>query len=89
MFGALQIIRKDRGLPSEIEVSIPANGCAASALACELDLPLEKIEAVFVNHQIYSLEHCIHPGDRVAFVPTEPPSPGRGLPDKNKRQSQQ
>ena len=79
MFGALHTIRKNRGLPSETEVSIPAGGCVASALAHRLDLPLDKIEAVFVNHKAYSLEHRIQPGDRVAFVPTGIPGSARAL----------
>jgi len=79
MFGALHTIRKNRGLESVAEVSIPPGGCAASVLASELDLPLERIEAVFINHQVYSLDHCIQPGDRVAFVPTGIPGPARGL----------
>jgi hypothetical protein len=79
MFGALHTFRKDRGLPSVTEVAIPEDGCAAKVLASELDLPLEMIEAVFVNHQVYSLEHRIQPGDRVAFVPVGIPGPARGL----------
>ena len=79
MFGALHTIRKDRGLASVTEVSIPSCGCAASVLARELNLPLEKIEAVFVNHKVYGLGHHIQPGDRVAFVPTGIPGPARGL----------
>ena len=79
MFGALHSIRKERHQPSVVEVNIPADGCTASVLAQELDLPLDKIEAVFVNHQIYSLDHLIEPGDRVAFVPTGIPGPARGL----------
>ncbi|HBG06257.1 MAG: hypothetical protein A2075_03615 [Geobacteraceae bacterium GWC2_58_44] len=79
MFGALHSISKERNLPSVIEVTIPADGCAASLLAKELDLPLEKIDAVLVNHQIYSLDHHIEPGDRVAFVPTGTTGPARGL----------
>ena len=75
MFGALHTFRKEHGLPSETEVTIPEGGCAARVLAGELDLPLEKVEVVFVNHQIYSLDHCIQPGDQVAFVP----GPARGL----------
>lgn len=71
VFGALS--GKKHGLPAETEVAIPAHGCAARVLACQLDLPLEKVKAVSVNHQIYSLDHCIHPGDDVAFVP-----PGNG-----------
>lgn len=79
MFGALHTIRKDRGLPSVTEVNIPAAGCAASVLARELDLPLEKVEAVFVNHKVYGLGHVIQSGDRVAFVPTGIPGPARTL----------
>ena len=79
MFGALHTIRKDRGLESVAEVSIPSGGCAASVLADQLELPLEKIEAVFVNHKVYGLGHLIQPGDKVAFVPTGIPGPARGL----------
>lgn len=79
MFGALHTLRKDRGLPSETEVSLPPGGCDARVLAQELDLPLEKVEAVFVNHQVYSLDHHISPGDKVAFIPTGIPGAARGL----------
>jgi len=78
MFDALNSISSDRNEPLLVEVTIPASGCKASVLARELDLPLEKVEAVSVNHQIYSLDHCIQPGDRVAFVPTGTPGPARG-----------
>lgn len=79
MFGALHTIRKERGLEPTTEVSIPAGGCVACDLARELDLPLEKIEAVFVNHKAYDLDHVIQQGDRVAFVPTGVPGPHRYL----------
>ena len=79
MFGTLHTLRRDRGLEPTIETIIPPGGCAACDLARELDLPLEKIEAVFVNHLAYSLDHIIQPGDRVAFVPTGIPGPHRVL----------
>ena len=79
MFGALHTIRRERGLQPTTEVNIPSGGCVASDLACELDLPLEKIEAVFVNHIVYGLNHLIQAGDRVAFVPTGIPGPHRFL----------
>jgi hypothetical protein len=79
MFGALHSLRRERGLPSTIEVSIPPGGCAACDLARKLDLPLEKIEAVFVNHRAHGLSHPIQAGDRVAFVPTGTPGPCRVL----------
>ncbi|HJV36546.1 MoaD/ThiS family protein [Geomonas sp.] len=78
MFGALHVFRQEHGLPSETEVAIPPQGCAARVLASELDLPMENVQAVFVNHQIYSLDHCIQPGDEVAFVPAGTPGVARG-----------
>lgn len=79
MFGALHTIRRERGLEPMTKVSIPPEGCVASVLARDLELPMEKIEAVFVNHLAYGLEHMIQPGDRVAFVPTGIPGPHRLL----------
>lgn len=79
MFGALHTIRRERGLQSTTEVHIPLEGCAACDLARKLDLPLEKIEAVFVNHKVYGLDHPIQAGDRVAFIPTGIPGPSRFL----------
>jgi hypothetical protein len=79
MFGALHLHRTQRGLESTTDVSIPPQGCTARELARELDLPLEKIEAVFVNHLAYSLDHILRPGGRVAFVPKGIPGPGRFL----------
>lgn len=79
MFGALHTIRRERGLSSTTEVNVPPGGCAASDLARELDLPLKKIEAVFVNHIVHNLGHLIQAGDRVAFVPIGIPGPARVL----------
>jgi hypothetical protein len=77
MFGALHMIRKERGLASAAEVVIPPGGRTARDIARELDLPFEKIEGVFVNHVVYDLGRLILPGDRVAFVPTGVPGPHR------------
>ena len=77
MFGALHTFRRDRGLQSTTEVYIPPGGCVACDLAANLGLPLEKIEAVFVNHRAYGLDHPIQAGDRIAFVPTGIPGPER------------
>ncbi len=79
MFGALHTYRVERGLTSTTEVTVPPGGCAACDLARELELPVEKIEAVFVNHRVRSLDHRILAGDRVAFIPTGIPGPGRVL----------
>ena len=77
MFGALHSIRKERGQASIAEVPIPPEGRTARDIACELGLPLEKIEGVFVNHKVYDIDHCVLPGDRVAFIPTGVPGPHR------------
>jgi hypothetical protein len=79
MFGALHTFRRDRGLQSTTEVYIPPGGCAACDLAADLDLPMEKIEAVFVNNRAHGLDYPIQGGDRVAFVPTGIPGPERVL----------
>ena len=79
MFGALHTFRKERGLESTTDVTIPPEGRTAQDLAHDLDLPMEKIEAVFVNHVVHGLDHLIQAGDRVAFVPTGIPGPHRLL----------
>lgn len=79
MFGALHALRRERGLEPTTEVSLPAEGCSASELARCLDLPLEKIDGVFINHHACGLDHMVEPGDRVAFVPVGLPTPERVL----------
>jgi len=54
--------------------------CSALELAERLDLPLEKIEAVFINGVASPVaEGVIKPGDRVAFIPPGTPGPYRAL----------
>ena len=76
-FGRLYTLRKDRGLPAEAEVEVPAEGRTAEELATDLGLPLDEIEAVFCNHRTHDLSHVIRPGDAVAFVPQGTPGPHR------------
>jgi len=77
MLGFLYTFRRRQGLPSSFELQLPAEGKSALAIAQELELPIDKIEAVFCNNTIYSLDHRIMPGDRVAFVPHGTPGPHR------------
>ena len=77
MFGFLYTYRRKRGLPSSIELQIPPEGKTALTIAQELQLPIDMIEAVFCNNTIYTLDHIIMPGDRVAFVPHGTPGPHR------------
>ena len=77
MFGFLHNHRKKQGLPSSVELQIPPEGKTAMAIAQELELPIDIIEAVFCNNTIYTLDRIIMPGDRVAFVPHGTPGPHR------------
>ena len=79
MFGALHDFRRGLGLEPVAELEIPPEGRSALEVARELDLPLDKIEAVFINHRAQGLEETIRPGDRVAFIPTGVPGPHRFL----------
>jgi len=68
MFGSLHTIRRKRGLAPCEEMYIPPEGTTGLALAHELDLPLDKIEGVFINNFARSLDVLIRPGDKVAFI---------------------
>jgi len=77
MFGVLCTLRKERGLPAETEIDVPAEGIPAREIAVALELPVERIEGIFCNHTVYGLGHVIRPGDRLAFVPFGTPGPHR------------
>jgi len=77
MFGFLYTYRKKQGQPASVELQLPSEGKTALAIAQELELPIDIIEAVFCNNTIYSLDHQIMPGDKVAFVPHGTPGPHR------------
>ena len=77
MFGFLLTCRRKQGLPASVELQLSSEGKTALAIAKELELPINQIEAVFCNNTIYSLDHRIMPGDRVAFLPHGTPGPHR------------
>jgi hypothetical protein len=78
-FSFLETFRKDQGLPSCLEVSIPESGRPGMEIARDLGIPAEMIEAVFRNGVIQNVYDPIYPGDRVAFVPPGMPGPYRVL----------
>lgn len=52
--------------------------CTVLELAKQLDLPLDQIEAVFINGLAKPLQQgVVKPGDRVAFLPPGTPGPYR------------
>jgi hypothetical protein len=77
IFGSLRALRTVRGLPHTLAVEVPDDGIAARELAISLGLPPEKIEGVFVNHDLHGIGVHVSPGDRVAFVPYGTPGPHR------------
>jgi len=77
MFGCLHTLRKERGLEPLAEMYIPPQGCSGFDLAGQLDLPLDKIEGIFINHRAHALDGLVHSGDQVAFIPTGVPGPHR------------
>jgi len=77
IFGSLRPLRTSRGLPCTLTVEVPRGGIAARDLAVSLELPLEKIEGVFVNHSLHGIGVNVSQGDRVAFVPYGTPGPHR------------
>lgn len=76
-FGSLHAMRSEAGLPTTTVVDVPATGVHARDLARDLGLPLDAIEGVFCNGDVFGLSHVLRPGDRVAFVPYGTPGPHR------------
>lgn len=77
-FASLKQVFADRGWPFPYFVHLDGE-CTALALVEKLDLPLNKIEAVFVNGLSDSLSATVRPGDRVGFVPYGTPGVARFL----------
>lgn len=78
-FSFLKKICDERQLPFPFYHSTEKE-CTALELAELLELPLDMIEAVFINGLAFSLEDGrVKPGDRVAFVPPGTPGPYRAL----------
>lgn len=77
LFGILHSIRKEQGLESVAQVHVPPEGRIARDVALELNLPLDKIEGIFINHVVHGIDEIIRPSDELAFVPTGIPGPHR------------
>ena len=79
MFGVLRAWRAERGLPVE-RCRVRAEGEAARDVAERLELPLERIEGVFVNHRIHGLGEIVRPGRRDRVRPARHPRAAPLLP---------
>jgi len=79
LFGSLRALMRERGLPVVYEREVPREGKTGFEVAAALELPDDRIEAVFRNGLIQGLEKKVFPADRVAFVPRGTPGPYRVL----------
>jgi hypothetical protein len=79
-FGDLKKLFEEREWPFPILLDLEEEISAVN-LAGKLNLPIEKIEIVFVNGSANPIggQCIIKPGDRVAFVPPGTPGPYRVL----------
>ncbi|MBM7853978.1 molybdopterin converting factor small subunit [Desulfohalotomaculum tongense] len=87
-FADLQKIFKQNGWNMPHRFEIPDEGTTGKQLARQLQIPEEKLEAIFINGVVYNLTHPIKPGDRVGLVPPGLPSIYRvhlGFYSKNNR----
>ncbi len=69
----------ERGLPSSYEIDVAEGGRSCLDIARDLELPLDMIEAVFINGKVSGLDESAMPGDRVTYIPTGMPGPYRVL----------
>lgn len=69
----------ERGLPTTYELEIPSEGRLCRDIAKDLDLPVQIIEAVFINGRARQLDTLCLPGDTLAFIPYGTPGPYRVL----------
>lgn len=78
-FAGLKKIFEERGWEFPYRVRLEKE-CSALELARMLDLPEDRIEAVFINRLSESLATArVRPGDRVGFVPHGTPGVARLL----------
>ena len=77
VFGSLRAYMDGQDLPYTLEREVPEEGCSARDVAAGLDLPPDKIEAVFRNGQVINIYDPVFQGDRLAFFPQGTPGPYR------------
>ncbi len=77
IFGNLRQYMDDRGFSNPLEKEVGPNGSSAYALAMDLGIPPEKVEAVFCNGRVQNIYDPVHGGDRLALAPYGTPGPYR------------
>jgi hypothetical protein len=78
-FGDLRKLALEKGLGFPCFLTL-SKECSAIELAELLKMPIEKIEAVFVNGSAIPIKEArVSPGDRIGFIPIGIPGPYRVL----------
>jgi hypothetical protein len=77
IFGSLRRYMDDQGLSNPLERQVGPDGVSAYALAKDLGIPPEKVEAVFCNGRVQNIYDPVHRGDRLALAPYGTPGPYR------------
>jgi len=77
IFGSLRQYMDDRGYSNPLEKEVESDGSSAYALAMDLGIPPEKVEAVFCNGRVQNIYDPVHAGDRLALAPYGTPGPYR------------
>ena len=74
MIATLHLYRRELGLPVRVTLDVPEEGTSAVEIARGLELPLDRIEGLFLNGRLVGLGAPVRPGDRVTFVPHGTPA---------------
>ena len=77
IFGALRSHMDRQNLPYMLKKEMPESALTPGDIAAELNLPVNEIEAVFVNGKVSDRESVLSPGDRIGFFPYGTPGPYR------------
>jgi len=77
IFGTLRSYMDRRNLPYMLKKGMPEGKLTPNDIASELNIPINEIEAVFINGKVSDRESLLSPGDRIGFFPYGTPGPYR------------
>ena len=87
IFGSLRAHMERQNLPYMLKKEMPEGRLTPVDIAGELNIPIDEIEAVFINGKVSDRESTLSPGDRIGFFPYGTPGPYRvflGMVEKEK-----
>ena len=77
IFGALRSYMDRQNLPYILKKDLPEDVLTPNDIAGKLNIPINEVEAVFINGKVSDRESILSPGDRVGFFPYGTPGPYR------------